>query len=72
MYCIVVEGTKEFLEDASDELVNKCMNKIGDNVFVVNSISNFDSIAKGLKNLQSYKKNQSKNKIYKTTSLYKI
>jgi len=72
MYCILIEGTDEFLIDAANELISKGMNKIGENVFIANSISNFDSIARGLKNLQSYKKNQSKNKIYKTTGLHKV
>jgi len=48
------------------------MKQIGENVFIVNSINNFDSIVRGLKNLSSYKKLQSKNMIYKTSSLTKI
>ncbi len=72
MYCIVVVGAEEFMDAASTELISKGMAKILDGVFVVNSINNFDTISKGLKSLEAYKKQQSKNSIYKTTSLIKI
>jgi len=72
MYCIVINGTKEFIEAANTELENKGLNKFIDGVFIANSVSNFDAIARGLKNLESYKKHQSKNIIYKTTNLSKL
>ena len=72
MYSVMIEGTEEFLKDSANELVSKGMKQIGENVFIVNSINNFDSIARGLKNLSSYKKQQSKNIIYKTSNLAKI
>ena len=72
MYCIIIEGTDDFLRHASEELVSKGMSAISGSVFIANSTSGFDGIARGLKNLSSYKKSQSRNKIYKTTSLIKI
>jgi len=72
MYSVIIEGTEEFLLDSAIELVSKGMKQIGVNVLIVNSINNFDSISRGLKNLSSYKKQQSKNIIYKTSSLAKI
>jgi len=61
MYAVILEGMPEFLKDAERELIAIGFRKISENVYVVNTISNFDNIVKGLKNLQFYKIFSSKN-----------
>lgn len=72
MYCITLEGTEEFLMDAQNELIAKGFSKTGNFVFIVQTISGFDNITRGLKNLASYKKQSSKNKIYKSSNLSRV
>lgn len=72
MNAIIVVGSNDFVQEAGKELENKGLGKLCNNVFAKNNISNFDTIARGLRELQSYKKQQNKNSIYKTSSLTKI
>jgi hypothetical protein len=72
MYCIILEETEEFVIDAQNELIAKGFSRIGSYVFIIQTISGFDNISRGLKDIASYKKQSSKNKIYKSSNLRKV
>jgi len=61
MYAIIFE----FLNDAAMKLKAKGGIQIGDKIFILNSISNFENVVRTFKDLESYKKALNRNYIYK-------
>ena len=72
MYAVILDGTDEFIDDAMSELKAKNFNPLCRQAACSQSVVGFDSIVSGLKQLKTYKKNPSKNTIYKTSSLQTI
>ncbi|MEI6747027.1 MAG: hypothetical protein WCL34_13770 [Methylococcaceae bacterium] len=71
MYAVIVDGSKEFIEAAMNELKSKKF-EINGRVAIGQNISGFDVLVDGLKKLEVYKKPAAKNSIYKTSSLNKV
>ena len=72
MPAIIVDGTDDFINEAMQELKNKKFTNIGRQVAQTSSQTNLNNIAKGLKELESYKKNSGKNRVYTCNSVHTI